>query len=145
MLLVLSLRIKFAGKDVASAKCFYVLLFAHVFIFVSFHGCRLYGSLYQLFHETERYHSGNLTEEGLYLGGLNPACIDIDEFGRLIKTAYSKECVREVDYAIWTFFGLAWVFSIPIFALSWLFLANSDTGFLNVLYCYSFNVVNLCC
>ena len=87
----------------------------YVLIFVLFHGCRLYGSLYQLFHKTERYHSGSFAEERLYFGGLDPACVDLDESGRLIKNGYSKECLREVDYAIFTFFGIAWVLSVIIF------------------------------
>ena len=100
-------------KDVQCNKVLFGLVY--VFTFVLFHCSRLYGSLYQLFHKTERRHSGNLTEEGIYFGGLNPACIDIDESGRLIKTAYSNECVRGVDYAIWTFFGMAWILSLPMY------------------------------
>ena len=78
------------------------------YIFVLFHWSRLLGSLYQLFNTTKRYHPGSAAEDLLYYGGLNPACIDLDKTGRLIKNAYARECVREIDYAIWAFYGLAW-------------------------------------
>lgn len=110
-------RIRFIRMEIKfdNQKKWLFLLPSYVFIFVLFHGCRLYGTLYQLFHETKRYHPGNDAEERLYLGGLDPACVDQDDNGRLIKNAYSKKCLREVDYAIWTLFGIAWVLSVPIF------------------------------
>ena len=91
---------------------YFPILCSHFFLF---HGCRLYGSLYQLFHETKRYHPGNAKEDRLYYGGLDPACVVLDDTGRLIKSAYSKECLRGVDYAILTFFGIAWLLSVPLF------------------------------
>ena len=91
------------------------LLEGYVATFVLFHWCRVIGSLYQLFYNTKRYHQGNAAEDRLYYGGLDSACVDLDDTGRLIKSAFSYECVRGVDYAIWTFFGIAWTFSVPIF------------------------------
>ena len=93
-------QIKREGEeDESQFKWFYVYFMFpfYVLIFVLFHGCRLYGSLYQLFHETERYHSGTFVEERLYLGGLDPACVDLDKSGRLIKMRILRNvCVRSI-------------------------------------------------
>jgi len=99
----------------------------YVLIFVLFHTSRLYGSQYQLFNETERYHPGDVSEEGLYKGGVNPACVDIDANGQLIKNLFSTECLQGVDYAIVAFFGIASVLSLTImFNFGIQLIANSQ-------------------
>lgn len=110
-------KVKKIKVDKSRFKLDYIIVLFPLYIpiFVLFHCSRLYGSLYQLFNETKRYHQSNAAEDRLYYGALDPACVVLDDTGRLIKSAYSKECLRGVDYAILTFFGIAWLLSVPLF------------------------------
>ena len=55
--------------------------------------------------------------EGFY-GGLDPACVgEMDLDGRFVKTAFTKGCLRGVDYAILVVYALLGIASIPIFCL----------------------------
>lgn len=90
-----------------------VLFSLYVPIFVLFHCSRLYGSLYQLFNETKRYHQGNAAEDRLYYGGLDPACLDLHFYFLNFNTGGWSLWSRKIDclrqrMTEWTVYFINW-------------------------------------
>ena len=57
-----------------------------------------------------------LPDPQIFYGGLDPACVgEMDSDGRFVKTAFTNECLREVDYAILAVYTLLGLASIPVF------------------------------
>ena len=65
--------------------------------------------------------------DGFY-GGLDPACVgEMDSDGRFVKTAFTKGCLRGVDYVILVVYALLGLASIPIFCyVIWLKLSDDE-------------------
>ena len=76
------------------ASVFYVL---YPTLFFAFHVLRMYGSIYQLFHEKVRSHKPDETKK--YYGGIDFDCLKTDADGFLTKTPWNENslggCLRK--------------------------------------------------